>query len=227
MSLAAIGAVTTNKTTNSNSIIINTTEREREGDNEYEELDSIPTSIPTPTSTSNKQNKTSFLYVNIRQLNLQVYNEIIITWNIIEEEETSPCDWIGLYCNTSRNETATSSTPSNWSCLEKKQSNGAKIGHLTWPLNDIKEKLTFINDNEKYTEFRYYSSKSNRMICHSMPLQLILKTVNDIIPSTLLANTTNNNSGHLQSFQVQSNQRNPNISTNNQDNNFISFRISG
>jgi hypothetical protein len=39
----------------------------------------------------------SSIQVNIKELNLKIYNEIIISWNILNNEETSINDWIGIY----------------------------------------------------------------------------------------------------------------------------------
>lgn len=40
-------------------------------------------------------NNKSVLLVNVKELNLRVYNEIIVSWNILEA--TSMHDWIGLF----------------------------------------------------------------------------------------------------------------------------------
>jgi len=37
----------------------------------------------------------SVLFVNVKELNLKIYNEIVVSWNILEE--TSTKDWIGIY----------------------------------------------------------------------------------------------------------------------------------
>jgi hypothetical protein len=37
----------------------------------------------------------SVLFVNVKELNLKIYNEIVVSWNILEETSTS--DWIGIY----------------------------------------------------------------------------------------------------------------------------------
>lgn len=37
----------------------------------------------------------SALFVNVKELNLQLYNEVIVSWNILEE--TSTHDFIGIY----------------------------------------------------------------------------------------------------------------------------------
>jgi hypothetical protein len=37
----------------------------------------------------------SALFVNVKELNLQLYNEVIVSWNILEE--TSIHDFIGIY----------------------------------------------------------------------------------------------------------------------------------
>ena len=41
----------------------------------------------------------SVLYVNVKELNLIVYNEIVVSWNILEA--TSMHDWIGLFKTSS------------------------------------------------------------------------------------------------------------------------------
>ncbi len=38
----------------------------------------------------------SMLYVNVKELNLKLYNEIVVSWNIVDEE-TSVSDFIGIY----------------------------------------------------------------------------------------------------------------------------------
>lgn len=38
----------------------------------------------------------SVVYVNVKELNLKLYNEIIVSWNILDEE-TSLSDFIGVY----------------------------------------------------------------------------------------------------------------------------------
>jgi hypothetical protein len=60
--------------------------------------------LPTTTTPSNilltniisSSNLTSCIKVNIKELNLKIYNEIIISWNIINED-TTISDWIGIY----------------------------------------------------------------------------------------------------------------------------------
>ena len=37
----------------------------------------------------------SVLFVNVKELNLKLYNEIIVSWNILED--ASVLDWIGIY----------------------------------------------------------------------------------------------------------------------------------
>lgn len=37
----------------------------------------------------------SVLFVNVKELNLKLYNDIIVSWNILED--TSINDWIGIY----------------------------------------------------------------------------------------------------------------------------------
>jgi hypothetical protein len=37
----------------------------------------------------------SVLLVNVKELNLSLYNDIIVSWNILED--TSTLDWIGIY----------------------------------------------------------------------------------------------------------------------------------
>lgn len=37
----------------------------------------------------------SVLFVNVKELNLKIYNEIVVSWNILEETSTN--DWIGIY----------------------------------------------------------------------------------------------------------------------------------
>jgi hypothetical protein len=37
----------------------------------------------------------SVLLVNVKELNLRLYNDIIVSWNILED--TSTLDWIGIY----------------------------------------------------------------------------------------------------------------------------------
>ena len=46
----------------------------------------------SPTSSSFNQ---SFLLVNVKELNLKLYNEIVVSWNILED--TSVLDFIGVY----------------------------------------------------------------------------------------------------------------------------------
>ena len=41
--------------------------------------------------------KTSSIQVNIKDFNLKIYNEIVVSWNIMNNEETSESDWIGIY----------------------------------------------------------------------------------------------------------------------------------
>ena len=38
----------------------------------------------------------SMLYVNVKELNLKVYSEIVVSWNIVDDE-TSEADFIGVY----------------------------------------------------------------------------------------------------------------------------------
>lgn len=38
----------------------------------------------------------SVLYVNVKELDLKLYNEIVVSWNILDEE-TSISDFIGVY----------------------------------------------------------------------------------------------------------------------------------
>lgn len=47
------------------------------------------------SSNSNSSIYQSVLFVNVKELNLKLYNEIIVSWNILEE--TSNLDWIGIY----------------------------------------------------------------------------------------------------------------------------------
>lgn len=57
----------------------------------------------TPSSSSshcvssilNQTVNKSLLFVNVREINLKLYNEIIISWNILEP--TSLNDWIAIY----------------------------------------------------------------------------------------------------------------------------------
>lgn len=37
----------------------------------------------------------SVLLVNVKELNLRLYSDIIVSWNILED--TSASDWIGIY----------------------------------------------------------------------------------------------------------------------------------
>ena len=53
---------------------------------------SILNSTTTPLNLTINQ---SIVLVNVKELNLKLYNEIIISWNILEE--TSTADWIGIY----------------------------------------------------------------------------------------------------------------------------------
>ena len=46
--------------------------------------------ISTPTTTSS-------IKVNVKELNLKIYNEIIVSWSIVINEETTITDWIGIY----------------------------------------------------------------------------------------------------------------------------------
>ena len=93
----------------------------------------------------------SSIQVNIKELNLKIYNEIIISWNILNNEETSINDWIGIYkiegifvfsYNLSLSLTIILKTALDSNdYLEIKildTFNGSKIGHLTWILNKLK-----------------------------------------------------------------------------------------
>ena len=84
---------------------------------------------------SSTNNTISSIQVNIKELNLKIYNEIIISWNILNNEETSISDWIGIY-KTDALKTG--------DYLEMKildSFNGSKIGHLTWQLNKLKSPI--------------------------------------------------------------------------------------
>lgn len=70
------------------------------------EITSPTTTTPTPLLSSSSKNSTSnllinnlttsFIKLNVNELNLKLYNEIIVSWNIINDETTSN-DWIGIY----------------------------------------------------------------------------------------------------------------------------------
>jgi hypothetical protein len=59
-----------------------------------------PATSHLTASTSNSLNLSqnlnkSVLFVNVKELNLKLYNEIIISWNVLES--TTMHDWIGIY----------------------------------------------------------------------------------------------------------------------------------
>ncbi|CAF0857734.1 unnamed protein product [Brachionus calyciflorus] len=104
----------------------------------------------------------SVLFVNVKELNLNLYNEIIISWNIIET--TSMHDWIGIYKPLSIDSSES---------LDSQKVNGSKIGHLTWSLNKLKELNYLIDD--LLVEFRYYSGLNpNTYLAKSVSLKIII-----------------------------------------------------
>jgi len=173
----------------------------------------------------------SVLFVNVKELNLKLYNEIIVSWNILEETNTS--DWIGVYKINSLN-------PNDF--VDIHRLNGSKIGHLTWPLSKIKSViesspnlfvnnsslcqndcvLTLNEDNCDQLEFRYYSGSRNTLLARSISLKLVLDSSNlSIYPSKI-----QNKTPYLQkSFSFTT--ENPSITnqmTSSSDE-FLTFRI--
>lgn len=123
----------------------------------------------------------SVLFVNVKELNLNLYNEIIISWNIIES--TSLNDWIGVYkpITTDPNDSLDCQTVS-----------GSKIGHLTWSLDKLKKLSHLLN--EPHVEFRYYSgSNSQTCLARSVSLKVIFPGIDSQFfnPLTFI-NQTNN-----------------------------------
>lgn len=106
----------------------------------------------------------SMLYVNVKELNLRVYNEIVVSWNIVEDE-TSVADFIGVYRLSKSKTTAflsslnlviyiyiffcyflTQGSTDSDDSLDSHKLNGSKIGHLTWSLNKLKQ-LNLVNSH--------------------------------------------------------------------------------
>lgn len=125
---------------------------------------SVSSSHNLAQTTLNK----SVLFVNVKELNLNLYNEIIISWNIIDS--TSLNDWIGVYkpISTDPNDSLDCQTVS-----------GSKIGHLTWPLDKLKKSTHSLN--EPYVEFRYYSgSNPQSCLAKSVSLKVIFSGINSL-----------------------------------------------
>jgi hypothetical protein len=154
---------------------------------------------PTPTTSTSSNNNIltnstftftntneSYLTCNVKELNVKLYNEIIVSWKI--NEDTSVNDWIALYKiqNLNYSDYIDINTLSSF--------NGSKIGHLTWKLNQLKIKLQFklINDLDDgdLVEFRYYNGIHNKLLAKSNTLKLIIKSgspngTNDFITCSL------------------------------------------
>jgi hypothetical protein len=62
----------------------------------YQQQQQAPYQTTIITTNTLKSNNTeSYVIVNVKELNLKIYSEIIVSWNI--HEDTSLHDWIGLY----------------------------------------------------------------------------------------------------------------------------------
>ena len=54
-----------------------------------------PASMSSMVSLNLNQMSHAGLFVNVTELNLKLYSEIVVSWNVLEE--TSMLDWIGIY----------------------------------------------------------------------------------------------------------------------------------
>ena len=175
----------------------------------------------TPTLLNQQTLSNSVLFVNVKELNLKLYNEIIISWNILET--TSLHDWIGIYRPDSTNSS---------DHFDMQKVNGSKIGHITWPLHKLKSVQTRISANKTAShfllsqddilEFRYYSGLApNQCYAKSIPLKTLLSS-----------NISSNSSSSSSSFDSNINLINSNNNTSSNNNNqirneeFITFKVS-
>jgi hypothetical protein len=174
---------------------------------------------PSVLSTSNLVNLTnnnnnqSALVVNVKELNLQFYNEVIVSWNILEE--TSMLDFIGIYRLTSLD------SKDN---IEIQRSNSSKIGQLTWNLTKLRlqhQKNPNLFTNNELVEFRYYSgiNKPHTILARSEQLKINLNVQNPILP---LNNLNNNNTPLSRVIKTLNNNNN----NNNNSHEIITFKIS-
>ena len=163
-------------------------------------------------TNNNNNNNQSALVVNVKELNLQLYNEVIVSWNILEE--TSMLDFIGIYRLTSLDSNDN---------IEIQRSNSSKIGQLTWNLTKLKlqhQKNPNLFTNNELIEFRYYSgiNKPHTILARSEQLKINLNVQNSILPINNLIN--NNNTSLSRAIKTLNN------SNNNNSHEIITFKIS-
>lgn len=115
-------------------------------------------------SLCNQASNQSAIFINVKEINLQLFNEIIVSWNILED--TSPLDFIGIY-------KLLSSDDSDF--IERKQLNSSKIGQIIWSLDKLKQ--TFSENLNDSVEFRYYSGlRAQHILARSEPLRVEWKS---------------------------------------------------
>jgi hypothetical protein len=213
-------------------------------------------SLKNTLNLSQRTNKSS-IYVNVKELNLKLYNEIIISWNILEN--TSNQDWIGIY---------RPSADSN-SYLEMRHVTGSKIGHITWSLSNLKSMQSCsnsksessssssplrynsflnnlpnrdlnkskINDKKRKIsqddalEFRYYNFNNDLCIAKSITLRVIASSSSETNNNQNNMTSSSSSSSSFDSFSVNTNSISSSLvlssNSKSKDEEFLTFKISG